>query len=151
MRVKLFIIFSFLLASIVLYSCSSSNSSNSGVVSQTVTTGQYSFTVWNVSGIKLMSGILNIDSVSSDNVYGTYSRSMLYDSTFPGANMLGGGKLTGKYNSVKSDITLNMTPNVADNNIYFTGKTYTTSIKGDWRKQTMTSTKKEGKFRAVLK
>jgi hypothetical protein len=146
MKTKIYSVFLLLCAALVLYSCSSSKD-NSGIVPQT---GDYSFTISNDAGSKLIDGTLTILNAADGKVDGSYKNSTVYDSTFTAYNLLRGGKFSGTYKS-NGDIGFNMNPRLADNNVYIGAKLIGDNISGNWTNTTMTGVKSTGKFSASLK
>ena len=132
-------------ASIIMYSCSSSKDTSAGAPQ----TGEYSYTISDSIGNKLIVGTLNIIAVDKGNFNGTYKKLSVYDSTFTAYNILRGGDFSGTYKT-NGEIGFNMNPKMADNNVFIGGKLIGGVIDGTWTHSTMSGTKSKGKFNAVL-
>ncbi len=146
MNIKSYYVLLLIFAGIAFYSCSSSKN-NSGIVPQT---GDYTFTFSDSVGNKLIDGNLTIETADGGKISGSFKKSNTYDSTFSAYNLLKGGKFTGTYKQ-NGDISFNMNPMLADNNVYVGSKLSGDNISGNWSQSTMTGTKSKGMFNAAIK
>ncbi len=143
MKTKFIYFFLLITAGIILYSCSSSKG---GIEPQT---GDYTFTIYDNSSNKIMDGMLTIDYAASGVVSGTYKTTTVYVTTSSVVTMLQGGSFIGTYTGSTGQISFNMNPKVADNNVYVGAKVTGSSIDGTWSHTTMTGEKSAGRFNAV--
>jgi hypothetical protein len=147
LRICLFcLVFSFAL---IIYSCSSTGHSTE--TTYELSAGEYTYTIWDSVSNKILEGEMNISTVSKTAVTGSYKTSVIYDSTFPGVTRLQGGDFKGKFLPETGMLSINMNPKVADYNVYFSGKSESNKITGDWTLSTFSGTKNKGKFQAIKK
>ncbi len=146
MKTKLYSVLLVAVSAVFVYSCSSSKNDNA-IVPQT---GDYSFTISDDAGKKLLDGSMTIVNAADGKIDGSFKRTTVYDSSFSAYGLLKGGKFTGTYKT-SGDVSFNMNPRLADNNVYIGAKVSGDNITGNWSNATMTGEKSKGKFSAALK
>jgi len=110
-----------------------------------IKTGNYNFSMSDSSGNTIAEGDMNIDTGTGGKVYGTYSFTNKYVSSYPGLNTMG-GTFDGAYSKTDGMLHLNMNPKLADANVFVEARVYRNSIAGDWSFTTMKGVKARGHF-----
>lgn len=131
------------LFSIVILSCSGSK-----YTPVPFQTGNYSFSMSDSSGNKLIDGDMKLDTNAQGKISGTYSITKKYVDNFPGLSTMT-GNCEGTYVKSEGTIHLNMNPKLADANVFIGARIYRTALAGEWNYSTfrnLNSTK--GKFTA---
>lgn len=132
-----------LLTLVFISGCSSSKDSDV----KRLQIGTYSFTMKDSSGKKLVDGNIVFESMTKGNLSGKYEFTKKYVDNFEGMNTMT-GSFSGNYDSVKSTLSLNMNPKIADANVYINASVYKSTIVGDWSYSTMVGVKNKGTFKA---
>jgi hypothetical protein len=137
---KFFFNASLLVFTLIVISCSGSK-----YIPVDIKTGNYGFSMSDSMGNTIAEGDMNIDTGAGGKVYGTYSFTAKYVSSYPGLNTMG-GTFDGTYNKSDGMVHLNMNPKLADANVFVEAKVYRNSIAGDWSFSTMKGVKATGHF-----
>ena len=114
------------LLSVVILSCSGSK-----YKPVPLQTGNYSFTMSDSSGNRLIDGDMKLDTNAQGKITGTYSITKKYVDSFPGLSTMTGA-CEGTYVKSEGMIHLNMNPKLADANVFIGAKIYRTSLAGEW-------------------
>jgi hypothetical protein len=123
---------------IVLFSIGIISCSASKYTPVPLKTGNYSFTMSDSSGNKLIDGSIKLDTNSMGKISGTYSITKKYVTDFPGLSTMT-GNCEGTYEKSEGMIHLNMNPKLADANVFIGAKIYRTSLAGEWSFSTFRS------------
>jgi hypothetical protein len=115
-----------------------------------IKTGNYGFSMSDSTGNTVADGDMNLDTSTGGKVYGTYSFTNKYVSSYPGLNTMG-GSFNGSYNKTDGMLHLNMNPKLADGNVFVEARVYTNSFAGDWSYSTLKGVKATGHFVASRK
>jgi len=114
------------LVSIVILSCSGSK-----YTPVPFQTGNYSFTMSDSLGNRLIDGDMKLDTNALGKITGTYNITKKYVTDFPGLSTMT-GNCEGTYVKTEGMIHLNMNPKIADANVFIGAKIYRTSLAGEW-------------------
>lgn len=112
--------------------------------------GEYSFEMWDTSGVKVCEGTLNITMPDSENVKGTIKIDKVHKENFPGLMAIG-SKIVGKYYKQTDMLSIDTNPVVTDNNVFINAKPSAGSLNGTWSYSTIAGERNKGKFKAVKK
>jgi hypothetical protein len=110
-----------------------------------IKTGNYSFSMSDSLGNTVAEGDMKLDTTTGGKVYGTYSFTTKYNSSYPGLNTMG-GTFDGVYDKGPGMVHLNMNPKLADANVFVEARVYRNSIAGVWSFNTNKGIKSTGKF-----
>lgn len=162
MRYKLRTLSILLLFTIVIFSCSGSDSEKKAV---SLKKGDYLFVLTDSSGNTLADGVLKIEMITEDNsmpsathlLSGSYNAKRYVDendTNFVGITTLNGGSIKGWWNNKNKTIYINTNPMLADANVYFSAVVGRDGImEGNWIFSTFRNTRsgEGGFFRATKK
>lgn len=110
-----------------------------------IKTGNYDFSMSDSLGNTVAEGDMKLDTAEGSKVYGTYSFTTKYNSSYPGLNTMG-GTFNGSYIKSTGMVHLNMNPKLADANVFVEARVYRNSLAGEWTFSTMMGVKSAGKF-----
>jgi hypothetical protein len=133
------------ISSIFIFAVSIISCSGSKYTPVDIKTGKYSFSMSDSLGNTVAEGDMNLDTTEGGRVYGTYSFTTKYNSSYPGLNTMG-GIFDGDYDKGTGMVHLNMNPKLADANVFVEARVYRNSLAGEWSFNTNKGIKSTGKF-----
>lgn len=95
----------------------------------TASTGQYRYTAF-LNSTLVVEGTIQIDSLSPQNVTGRWDFHAVGEPTNDVGPQIGTGNFTGSFDG--SALTINLNPEMADNNVTLTGIFNANTIRGEW-------------------
>lgn len=123
---KIFYVFSFAVVSLILSSCSSSNSESSFVLEK----GKYKFLMSDSSNVKIAEGELNVTGFEGDKISGNYKFKIKYKNI--NAFDVMNGEFSGDVNKKENKVFINTNPRIADANVFWNLKFTKSNLKGSW-------------------
>lgn len=108
--------------------------------------GSYTYTAYDSTGVKIVTGWMKIVFDDSVNVSGEWKFDKIGNPENIGPQV-GSGNLMGIYN--EPEISINLNPNWADNNVFLNGDYSEDKISGEWTFSGFPGVINRGKFEAV--
>lgn len=110
--------------------------------------GEYQYTGYDDGGVKIVEGRLSLTSRDGDQVKGTWELKQVGELHRIGPQV-GSGDLIGGISG--SEVSLELNPNMNDNNVSLRGKVEGKRYKGTWRYSGFTGVISSGTFEATAK
>lgn len=108
--------------------------------------GSYTYTAYDSTGTKIVTGWMKIEFDDSVNVSGEWKFDKIGNPENIGPQV-GSGKLVGMYD--EPQISINLNPNWADNNVFLHGEYGEDKIEGEWMYTGFPGVINRGEFKAV--
>lgn len=126
---KTFLRFSYLFLALILVSCSSSQQTSSRI-----STGDYTFTMYDANNKIIMSGVMTVSNIVNTDISGTYTITNMAQPDFAARDAMQ-GKFAGNIENNTSAVFINTNPMIADANVFFNLRYDYTEAKfvGEWR------------------
>lgn len=126
---KAFLCFAYFLSAVILFSCSSSQTSSSRI-----SIGDYTFTMYDSADKIILSGTMTVSNIVNMDISGTYKITNLAQPDFQALSALS-NKFSGSMDSLTSAVFINTNPMIADANVFFNLRYDYTEAKfiGEWR------------------
>lgn len=148
---KLFLLPVLLSAVLIFSACGGSNTTTKiKKIKAPVKIGIYDFSLIDSVGIKLADGTLNFKSADKNKITGVYDVTNQYADNIPGL-FNKSGDFEAQYSLELNKISVNMSPKIADANLFLHGDCFQDSIIGSWNYSTMRGPLNTGVFKAFYR